>query len=95
MADTANVDKQFLAALEVIQKGGKDGPKLSNNEKLTFYALFKQATIGKCNIPAPSRLKLIEKAKFDAWNALGSMSQQEAKQNFLKEFEAKTPKAKL
>ena len=81
--------------MELIQKGGKEGPKLSNQDKLTFYAYFKQATVGKCNIPAPSRLKIVEKAKFDAWNALGDMSKTEAKQKFLKEFNAKLPKAKL
>lgn len=94
-AKDAEIEKQFKAAQNIIAKGGKDGPKLSNNEKLTFYALFKQATVGKCNIKAPGRLEVVARAKYDAWNALGSMSQTEARQKFLKEFLSKMPSAKL
>ena len=93
--DAEKVDKQFNAALVVISQSGKEGPKMSNNEKLTFYALFKQATVGKCNVPAPSRLKMVDKAKWDAWNGLGSMTQTEAKAKFVAEFMKKQPDAKL
>ena len=70
----AEIEKQFKAAQDIISKGGKEGPKLSNNEKLVFYGLYKQATVGKCNIKAPGRLDVVARAKYDAWNALGSMS---------------------
>ncbi len=95
MSESEQVDKQFAAALETISKGGKEGPKLSNAEKLTFYGLFKQATVGKCNTKAPSSLKIVEKAKYDAWKGLGDMSQTDAKKKFLEEFAKKQPKAKL
>jgi len=39
--EEADVEKQFKAANDIISKGGKDGPKLSNTDKLKFYALFK------------------------------------------------------
>ena len=51
MVDASTIDKQFASALVQVNAGGKDAPKLSNSEKLAFYALFKQANIGKCNIP--------------------------------------------
>jgi hypothetical protein len=47
------------------------GVKLSNETKLAFYTLFKQATDGPCTEKAPSRLKVIEYAKWKGWSALG------------------------
>jgi hypothetical protein len=38
--------------------------KITNDLKLKFYGLFKQGTTGPCNEKAPSRLKLIERAKW-------------------------------
>lgn len=75
----AEADKQFASALSLVSTPSKDAPKLSNNDKLAFYALFKQATIGKCNTAQPSRMKMVERAKWDAWNKLGAMTQTEAK----------------
>ena len=57
---------------------------VSNEDMLTGYSLYKQATIGDCNIPAPSMfsfrvhfficLSFQEKAKWTAWNALKGIS---------------------
>ncbi|PNI62966.1 ECI2 isoform 5, partial [Pan troglodytes] len=44
-----------------------------NEVKLKLYALYKQATEGPCNMPKPGVFDLINKAKWDAWNALGSL----------------------
>lgn len=49
-----------------------------NETKLKIYALFKQATQGKCNAPKPSMMDLVGKAKWSAWNSLGDMSQDDA-----------------
>lgn len=56
MVDNQDIEKQFNTANEIISKGGNNGPKLSNADKLKFYALFKQATVGKCNGKAPSSI---------------------------------------
>ena len=93
--EEVDVEKQFKAANEIITKGGKDGPKMSNADKLKFYALFKQSTTGKCNIKAPSSMQMVAKAKYDAWNALGSMTQVEAKKQFVQQFTKVMPNAKL
>src|SRR4051812_14813723 len=52
--------------------------KLTNDQKLTFYALFKQATIGPCNTPKPSILSMYDRTKWNAWNDLGKLSKDEA-----------------
>ncbi|XP_012672374.2 enoyl-CoA delta isomerase 2, mitochondrial [Clupea harengus] len=54
-----------------------------NEAKLKIYALFKQATKGPCNTPKPGMLDFINKAKWDAWKSLGSVSQEEAKQQYV------------
>ncbi|XP_057350272.1 enoyl-CoA delta isomerase 2 isoform X2 [Manis pentadactyla] len=54
-----------------------------NEAKLKLYALYKQATEGPCNTPKPSVFDLINKAKWDAWNSLGSLSKETARQNYV------------
>uniref|UniRef100_A0A3B4ZY24 Enoyl-CoA delta isomerase 2 n=1 Tax=Stegastes partitus TaxID=144197 RepID=A0A3B4ZY24_9TELE len=53
-----------------------------NEVKLKIYALFKQATQGPCNTPKPGMLDFVNKVKWDAWKALGSISQDEARQQY-------------
>ncbi|CAI5671215.1 unnamed protein product [Oreochromis niloticus] len=53
-----------------------------NEVKLKIYALFKQATQGPCNTPKPGMLDFVNKAKWDAWKSLGSISQDEARQKY-------------
>lgn len=54
-----------------------------NEVKLKIYALFKQATQGPCNTPKPGMLDFVNKAKWDAWKSLGSVSQEEARQKYV------------
>lgn len=53
-----------------------------NEVKLQIYALFKQATKGPCNTPKPGMLDFVNKVKWDAWKSLGSISQEEARQQY-------------
>jgi acyl-CoA-binding protein len=55
----------------------------SNDLKLRFYALYKQATKGPCNISRPAFWDVINKAKWDAWHSLGDMSSEEAMQAYV------------
>ncbi|XP_034284973.1 enoyl-CoA delta isomerase 2 isoform X1 [Pantherophis guttatus] len=55
----------------------------SDDIKLKLYALYKQATVGSCNIPKPSMLDFVNKAKWDAWNSLGSMTPDNARQSYI------------
>ncbi|XP_066124492.1 enoyl-CoA delta isomerase 2 [Saccopteryx bilineata] len=54
-----------------------------NEVKLKLYALYKQATEGPCNVPKPGVFDFINKAKWDAWNALGSLPKETARQNYV------------
>ena len=56
---------------------------LSNDEKLEFYGLFKQATVGDCNTERPGMFDPKGKAKWDAWDAKKGMSSDDAKQAYI------------
>ena len=98
MSTDEQINAAFAAANEFVSKGSKDMPiTLTNSDKLTFYALHKQATAGACSGAQPSKLNVIARAKYDAWKALGSMSQKDAKLKYIEELKSKVPalKAKL
>ncbi|KAG8571629.1 hypothetical protein GDO81_011724 [Engystomops pustulosus] len=42
-----------------------------------------KATQGSCNAPKPGMLDFVNKAKWDAWNSLGSLSKDEAKKSYV------------
>lgn len=41
---------------------------MSDEQKLTIYGLYKQATVGDCNTPKPSMMDFVGKSKWNAWN---------------------------
>ncbi|XP_068788043.1 enoyl-CoA delta isomerase 2 isoform X3 [Struthio camelus] len=79
-AATMQVSQQdFEKAQEQLKLLKKDP---GNEVKLKLYALFKQATEGPCNSPKPGMLDFVKKAKWDAWNSLGNLSQDNAQQKY-------------
>lgn len=48
---------------------------------LKVYSLYKQATMGDCNIECPSDEK--GKAKYEAWNSRKGMSQEDAAKEYI------------
>jgi len=63
-----------FAAEQVSNSGGK----ATNDDKLKFYALYKQATVGPCNTSQPWKVDVTNRAKWDEWNDLGKMSKEDA-----------------
>ncbi|XP_033755421.1 enoyl-CoA delta isomerase 2, mitochondrial-like [Pecten maximus] len=76
----AAVDDKFKESKDRLNTLKEDP---GNAIKLQMYALFKQATIGKCNAPKPGMMDFVGKAKWDAWNGLADMTQDEAKQKYI------------
>ncbi|CAF0818124.1 unnamed protein product [Brachionus calyciflorus] len=54
-----------------------------NDTKLKLYAFFKQANVGKCNTPKPGMLDIVARSKWNAWNDLKKMSQDDAKKSYI------------
>lgn len=46
------------------RKGVEKLEGLSDDQKLLFYGLFKQSTVGNVNIPAPWAVEVVAKAKW-------------------------------
>lgn len=52
---------------------------LDNQTLLDLYGYYKQGHIGPCNVPKPSWYDMKAKSKWEAWNKLGNLPQDEAK----------------
>ena len=79
----------FNEACELAKNFSK---KPSDSEFLEFYGLFKQATVGDVNIEKPGALELKKKAMYEAWSAHKGMSQDAAKEAYVKVYEKFAPK---
>lgn len=54
-----------------------------NNTMLKLYALFKQATKGDVDGKRPGMMKMVERAKWDAWNEQKGMGNDAAMQAYV------------
>jgi acyl-CoA-binding protein len=80
-----NIDTEFNKAVDYVKNSEK--MNIDNNTKLFFYAHYKQATIGKCNIDRPNGLfDISNKLKYDAWKQLDNMSCNEAKKKYVEKL---------
>jgi acyl-CoA-binding protein len=61
-----------------------------NASMLKLYALYKQASKGFNTTPAPNGFDFVGKTKHAAWLALGTMSQDQAKQEYVQAVKALT-----
>ncbi|KXN72564.1 acyl-CoA-binding protein [Conidiobolus coronatus NRRL 28638] len=57
--------------------------KPSNDVLLALYAHFKQATVGDNNTSAPGMFDLTGKAKWNAWNDIKGLSQEDATAKYI------------
>ncbi|DAZ96082.1 TPA: hypothetical protein N0F65_005860 [Lagenidium giganteum] len=74
-------DARFQVAVDFV---ALQSPKaLSNDQRLTLYAFYKQAHFGKCTTEQPSAADFVGKAKWESWNALGNMDVELAKDQYI------------
>ena len=77
MSDDDNIiNELFQEAADHVQTQISDKKSLFSGRdlQLSIYALYKQATVGTCNVKKPGILDLSGRAKWDAWNMLGDLS---------------------
>lgn len=77
------VETEFRQAVAYIADKSNPPLESTNEQKLAFYALFKQATEGPPKGSAPSRLKVVERAKFMAWKAKEKLSKEQAMRAYI------------
>ncbi|KEG13795.1 acyl-CoA binding protein [Trypanosoma grayi] len=58
----------------------------SNDTKLKFYGLYKQATVGDINVSKPWLMDTVGRAKWEAWNQHKGMSSEDAKREYVSEY---------
>lgn len=80
----------FDKAVEFVRKP-IESMKPTNEQKLRFYGLYKQATVGDNTTPEPSFYQLEAKHKWKAWENLKGMTQQAAKEAYVKELDQVQP----
>ncbi|CAD8055771.1 unnamed protein product [Paramecium sonneborni] len=88
----STVQERFDLIQKFIKSPGTGGKELDNSQKLQLYALFKQISEGPCKGSAPSKLKVVERAKYDAWKKLGNISKEKAQEQYIKVIESVWPK---
>ena len=73
------LEQEFEVAALAIKNSDPNAPKRpTNEEKLKFYGLYKQATGGNCDTAQPWALYVEERAKWNAWNANKGMTKETA-----------------
>ena len=69
-------DKIFNSTVETVNNFSE---KQSDEDMKIIYGLYKQATIGDCNINKPGMFDFKGKAKWDTWNERKGMTSEESK----------------
>lgn len=72
---------EFLAAAKDVKEKLTSRP--SDEELLELYALYKQATIGDCNIEQPWFYDIKAKAKWTVWNKAKGMTKEESEKKYI------------
>lgn len=65
--------------------------KLDASVLLEFYGLFKQATVGPCNTSKPGIFSMNARAKWNAWNDLGTLNKEVAMQRYITKMDETEP----
>ncbi|XP_055636819.1 acyl-CoA-binding domain-containing protein 6-like [Toxorhynchites rutilus septentrionalis] len=80
-ADEADLlEEEFTRATKFIERGHD---QLEQKELLRFYGFYKQAMVGKCDIPKPGIFNMSGRAKWTAWSELGEMSKEHAMKSYV------------
>ncbi|CDZ97063.1 Acyl-CoA-binding protein [Phaffia rhodozyma] len=85
---------QFDKAVAIVSKLPPTGDvRPSDDDKLIFYALFKQASVGDCNTPKPGLMDFVGKAKWNAWTQVKGKSTEDAKKEYVEQLKRVLSKA--
>ncbi len=78
----SDLKEQFDEAVQYVQSAEGDF-KPSNDLKLQFYGLYKQATEGDVKGKKPGMLDQVGRAKYSAWEKLKGTSSEDAMQQYV------------
>ncbi|TIC18536.1 hypothetical protein E3Q13_01896 [Wallemia mellicola] len=73
-----------IKAVSIVNSLPKEGPvQTTTDQKLRFYALFKQAKEGDVKTSRPGMMDFTGRAKWDAYKSVEGMSQEEAANKYV------------
>ncbi|KAG2321542.1 hypothetical protein Bca52824_014755 [Brassica carinata] len=75
-------NKAFVTASNLLVESRK-AEELADEAKMELYGLHKIATEGSCREAQPMAIMVTARAKWNAWQKLGNMSQEEAMEQYL------------
>ena len=73
---------EFESAAAAIKKSADRNIKMSDDELLLVYGLYKQGTVGDNNTNKPGMLDFKGKAKWEAWGKVKGKSQADAQNEY-------------
>ncbi|TIA73195.1 hypothetical protein E3P92_00448 [Wallemia ichthyophaga] len=75
---------KFEKAVSIVNSLPKEGPvQTTTDQKLRFYALFKQANEGDVKTSRPGLMDFTGRAKWDAYKSVEGMSKEEAANKYV------------
>lgn len=77
------MSEQFNKAAANIKKSADSNIKMTDDELLQIYSLFKQGSVGDVNTDRPGMLDFKGKAKWDAWEKLKGKSKDDAQKEYV------------
>lgn len=81
------IQRNFEIAVQLVKSLPQKGSfQPSYSEAGKIYSYFKQAKFGPCTQPRPGFWDVVSRAKWDAWSALGDMSQEVAMKHYVEEI---------
>ena len=89
----AQLESKFRRALEYITTNPASD-KVTPQMQLEFYSLFKQATVGANKTPAPSRMRVVDRLKWQSWKDLKNLSSEKAMIRYLNNLKREDPEWK-
>jgi acyl-CoA-binding protein len=92
IANESELDRKFRIVKELVKTSDLFS-MLNQQQQLTLYGLYKQATEGNCNTAKPSGM--IDAKKWEAWKARSDLSKDQAKELYIKTVQDYNPHLKI
>ncbi|GFP83920.1 acyl-coa-binding domain-containing protein 3 [Phtheirospermum japonicum] len=97
--ERSELEKVFAEAVNYLEYGRKVKDKVDDDKlarlgsdvQMELYGLHKVAVEGPCHEPQPMALKVSARAKWNAWQRLGSMSQDAAMEQYIRVLSDNSP----
>ena len=67
---SSDLKTNFEYCVKFVNSSKSGTVELTNEDKLKFYAIYKQATVGNCSGKRPGMMNIVARYKYDAWKKL-------------------------